>query len=343
MVIGGERRAERAAGIARGRLDPDVLELAVAQHLAVGDAIERHAAGEAEILGAGLAGERARQAQHDLLGHRLDRGGEIHVALGQQLVGLARRRAEQRVELVVGHASGRCNSRSIDWSSRNEPSALRSIRLSRISLRVFRLAVGREPHHLVLAGIDLEAGVVGEGGIEQPERMREVDLLERSSRSLPRPTPTDVVAHSPTPSIVSTAASSNGEGKNARGGVAQVMLGEQQLALPVEVARELPAARRAAAASGTASPQPQRHRHAERAKAARREGEIGFEQPLEFQKRLVVEHDVIDVVQRDARLPPGNRRARDAGKPASCFLRVKRSSCAAATMRPSSTRAAALS
>ena len=35
------------------------------------------------------------------------------------------------------------------------------------------------------------------------------------SRSEPRPAPIDAVAHSPTPSIVSTAASSNGEGKNA--------------------------------------------------------------------------------------------------------------------------------
>ena len=36
-----------------------------------------------------------------------------------------------------------------------------------------------------------------------------------SSKSLPRPTPSAAVAHSPTPSIVRMAASSNGEGKNA--------------------------------------------------------------------------------------------------------------------------------
>ena len=44
--------------------------------------------------------------------------------------------------------------------------------------------------------------------------MREMHLLEHLE-SLPRPSATEVVAHSPTPSIVSTAASSNGEGKNA--------------------------------------------------------------------------------------------------------------------------------
>ena len=79
-----------------------------------------------------------------------------------------------------------------------------------MTIGVFRLAIGREPHQLVLAGIDLEAGVIGEGGIEQPERVREMQLLGSVS-SLPRPTAADAVHHSPTPSMVSTAASWNGE------------------------------------------------------------------------------------------------------------------------------------
>ena len=49
MVTGGKRRAERAAGIAGCRLNPDFVETAVAQHLAIGDAIERDAAGETKI------------------------------------------------------------------------------------------------------------------------------------------------------------------------------------------------------------------------------------------------------------------------------------------------------
>src|SRR5262245_24823327 len=40
---------------------------------------------------------------------------------------------------------------------------------------------------------------------------------------------------------------------------------------------------------------PQRHRCAKRCKATRHEREIGFDQPVEFEKRLVVEHDVVDV------------------------------------------------
>ena len=99
-----ERRAERAAGVAGGRLHPDVLEGAVAQDLAVGDAIERDAAGEAEIVEAVLARQRARQPQHHLLGHRLDRGGDVHVERREQFLGpVAHRRAEQIGELLVGH------------------------------------------------------------------------------------------------------------------------------------------------------------------------------------------------------------------------------------------------
>ncbi len=60
MMIGGERRAQRAAGVARRRLNPDVVEAAVAQDLAVGDAIERDAAGEAEILASRFRAARLR-------------------------------------------------------------------------------------------------------------------------------------------------------------------------------------------------------------------------------------------------------------------------------------------
>ena len=79
------------------------------------------------------------------------------------------------------------------------------------------------------------------------------------------------------------------------------------------------------------------------AEAARREREIGLEQPLELEERLVVEHDVVELAQPAAGLGQtiGDRARRESA--ASCFLRVKRSSCAAATMRPSTTRAAALS
>jgi hypothetical protein len=48
--------------------------------------------------------------------------------------------------------------------------------------------------------------------------------------------------------------------------------------------------------------EPHRHRHAERGEALGRERQIGLEQTLELQERLVVEGDVIDLVEPDAAL-----------------------------------------
>ena len=88
--------------------------------------------------------------------------------------------------------------------------------------------------------------------------------------------------------------------------------------------------------------QPERHRHQKRAQALRREGEISFQQPLEFQQRLVVENDVIQIFRLDFRLAQAEITA-FFGKLWSCFFRAERYSCAAATSRPSTINAAALS
>ena len=62
MVVGGERRADRAPGVTGRGLDPDAVEVDLAQDAAIGDAIERHAAREAEMPAAGPFHRRARQA-----------------------------------------------------------------------------------------------------------------------------------------------------------------------------------------------------------------------------------------------------------------------------------------
>src|SRR4051794_18992542 len=48
--------------------------------------------------------------------------------------------------------------------------------------------------------------------------------------------------------------------------------------------------------------EPRRHRRLERLEAARHEGEIGLDQPVELAQRLVVEHDVVELAQPDAGL-----------------------------------------
>ena len=88
--------ADRAAGIARGRLYPDILEGAVAENFAVGDAIERDAASEAEIVDPMLARERPREPQHHFLGHLLDRGGDVHMERREQVFARSRTGAPNR-------------------------------------------------------------------------------------------------------------------------------------------------------------------------------------------------------------------------------------------------------
>ena len=49
MIPAQESGAERATGVARGRLDPDFLEKSFTENPAVADTIERNAAGQTEI------------------------------------------------------------------------------------------------------------------------------------------------------------------------------------------------------------------------------------------------------------------------------------------------------
>jgi len=71
--------------------------------LSIGDAIQRHASGETEISKPSFGRERARQAQHDIFRHCLDRGREVHMALLQWLIWTARRATKDRVEAAIGH------------------------------------------------------------------------------------------------------------------------------------------------------------------------------------------------------------------------------------------------
>jgi hypothetical protein len=60
LMVDCERSANRAAGITGRRLNPDPVKLAVAQYLAVGDAIERHAPRKTEIAGSGVCPIRCK-------------------------------------------------------------------------------------------------------------------------------------------------------------------------------------------------------------------------------------------------------------------------------------------
>ena len=82
--------------------------------------------------------------------------------------------------------------------------------------------------------------------------------------------------------------------------VAQMMFGEQQSG-PIELFVEFVQLLSQQALLEQLFLQPQRNRHLEGAETCRRQRDIGLEQPLEFQERLVVENDMVDVGKPCAR------------------------------------------
>ncbi len=159
-------------------------------------------------------------------------------------------------------------------------------------LEVDRLSVGCQPHDLVLGAVDLEAQVVGEGAVEEPQAVGEADLLEQLDVRAPAHA---VGGGGPLPDAV------DGQdrrllvrGRKEGGGrMAHVVLGVEDRP---GVGLELLADRRG-------HPQllvePDRHGLAERVERAGEGGDVGREHPLELEKRLVVEADGVEVLGAD--------------------------------------------
>src|SRR4029079_15834156 len=84
-------------------------------------------------------------------------------------------------------------------------------------------------------------------------------------------------------------------------GVAEVMLGKKQALVPIDARFEILQFLEQRAALEELVLHPDRQRGAKRREALRREGEIGLEQPLELEERLVVDRDEVDLGRPRAR------------------------------------------
>ena len=197
---------------------------------AVGDAVERHAAGEAEVLLLRDLVEVPGREQHHLLGHGLDRGGEVHLPLaraGSPARAAGRRRGAANFSPVIRELGG------VGEVVHVQPERAVRLHVDELLLDdvgVYGLAVGREAHQLVLAGVDLEPGEVRERRVEQPERVGEADgLVEPDAVALAdapgrrRPL-ADAVGREDRGLLV-------GRGEEGARGVRLVVVGEDELAL----------------------------------------------------------------------------------------------------------------
>jgi len=259
----------------------------------VADAVKRHAAGQAQVGQPGLLACETRHLDHRFFGDVLDRARQIHLTLGQLGFGLPRRAVEQSLERRAGH-------RQAVWVREVlhvHPHAAVIAELDEMvldRLDVLRLAIRRQPHHLVLTGIDSESREVGERRVQKAERVREPLLDEQLD-----------VAAAPDADRRRRPFADAVDGDDRRflerrgiergRGVRLVVFAEEDLAV---VAGNL-------LAQVLGHPQlfadPQRHRHHVRTEAARRAGDIRGQQPLELDERLLVEGDVIQLCGGDAR------------------------------------------
>ena len=165
IEVSEQRRPERPPRIASRRRNPDVVKYPLAQQHAVGDAIQSHAAGEAKIFCAGDLFRMARHPQHDFLGDFLDRSGQVHFALCDHGFRMARRPAEQVIEVRAGHRQALAIV-EIPHVHRQGTVWLQVNKLFENNIHILRLAIGSEAHELVFAGIDAEAAEVSECAVE---------------------------------------------------------------------------------------------------------------------------------------------------------------------------------
>ena len=251
-------------------------------------------AGHAQLREAGLPVEVPHHVQHDLLADLLDGGGDVELPLAHPGLGLAGRAAEELVERPVRHAQPVVVGEVLHVEL--EGAVLLEVdHLLHDAVEVHGLPVGGEAHHLVLGAVDLEAEVVGEGAVEQPQAVREADLLEHRDVGAPADAeggggPLADAVHGEDRRLL------EGGGQEARGGVAHVVLGEEDRPL---VGLQL-------LADDRGHPQllvePDRHRLPEGVEGPREGGHVGREHPLELEQRLVVEADRVELLGLDARL-----------------------------------------
>src|SRR2546430_6616104 len=118
------------------------------------------------------------KSKNDFVGYCLNGSGDVHVKLGEQ-IGLRApyRMPEQGREFIARHAQT-CTVVKIRQVQVKAAVRFQVNQLIKDNTHVFRLAIGRKAHELVLAGVDLETGVIRECRIEETKRVREMDLSE---------------------------------------------------------------------------------------------------------------------------------------------------------------------
>ena len=286
-------RPQRAAGIARRRLNPDILERPFPQQPPVANAVERHAASQHEILHLRLSLHLPRHPQHDLLGHRLDARRQIHVPLFELGFRPARRPAEQLGEPAIGHRQ----PLAVIEVRHVHPEAPVRPQIDQVledHVLINGPTVGSQAHQLIFAAVDLEPAVISERRIEQPQRVRKLELLEKAQL-----VPLALAERRRAPLAHAVQCQNSGllirARKKGAGGMALVVVRKDKprLARQGKALAQRPA-------HVELILEPKRHRQPKAAKARWRVSQVGLQQPVELRQRLVIKGNTIQVLRLES-------------------------------------------
>ena len=180
-VVGG---ADARAAVVRGGLDVDAPERRLVEDLAVHHAVERHAAGEAEIVDARSLVKLPQHPEDDLLEPSLEGRRHVLVVRLQRPVAASRpevafhRRTPERRQL--GRPAVPRHRGALDVVPEVVEAELVAEAVApddpAEDVQVLRLPVGGEAHHLVLVAVLREAEVLRDGRVEDAEGVGERNL-----------------------------------------------------------------------------------------------------------------------------------------------------------------------
>ena len=171
LVPDEHRGAQCATGVARGGLYPDIIEDALAEDLAVADAVERHAPAMTRWrIPVSLRTWRAVRSMISSVTAWMDAAMSIS-RWGDPRFGFADRAVEELFHLRIGHGQ----ALAIIEVGHVHPEGAVLFQIKQVvddEVFVFWLSVGGEAHEFVLAGVDPEPREVGEGRVEQAQGVR---------------------------------------------------------------------------------------------------------------------------------------------------------------------------
>ncbi len=161
---------------------------------------------------------------------------------------------------------------------------------------VTRGAERGEPHQLVLAVVDLEPGERGEGGVEEAERVREVEFSQRGDVTVVaggdyrrRPLADGVDRHDRRVGKRAGVVGGAGVGTVVVTAAERASAGEPEFSSDPYRNADFP-------------PEPLPHHRAERRRVPRGDSQVSLEESVELDHRTLVEPDLVHVVDRESGL-----------------------------------------